>query len=138
MLAEVGETELQAELVRAGREHGVRILGPNIYGYYYTPVNLCATFCTPFTEKGGVALTSQSGGVGMAILGYSRSRRMGVSAIVGLGNKCDVDEDDLLEYFGEDPNTEVIAIHMEDLKDGRAFFEPIATWTNAGDGCGTP
>ena len=121
--AEVGETELQAELVRAGREHGVRILGPNIYGYYYTPMNLCATFCTPFTEKGGVALTSQSGGVGMAILGYSRSRRMGVSAIVGLGNKSDVDEDDLLEYFGQDPNTEVVAIHMEDLKDGRAFFE---------------
>ncbi len=121
--AEIGEWELQSELVRTAREHGVRILGPNIYGYYYTPAKLCATFCTPYTERGGVALVSQSGGVGMAILGYSRSRGMGVSAIVGLGNKTDVDEDDLLEFFGQDPNTQVIAIHMEDLKDGRAFLE---------------
>ncbi len=120
--AETGERELQEELVRLAREHGVRVLGPNIYGYYYTPIDLCATFCTPYNQRGGVALISQSGGIGMAILGYSRSRRMGVSAIVGLGNKSDVGEDDLLEFFGQDPNTEVIAIHMEDLKDGRAFF----------------
>ena len=121
--AETGERELQEELVRLAREHNVRVLGPNIYGYYYTSMDLCATFCTPYNERGGIALVSQSGGVGMAILGYSRSRGMGVSAIVGLGNKCDVDEDDLLEFFGQDPNTEVIAIHMEDLKDGRAFFD---------------
>ena len=121
--AETGERQMQLDLVAAAREHGVRILGPNIYGYYYTHANLCATFCTPYSERGGVALVSQSGGVGMAILGYSRSRRMGVSAIVGLGNKSDVDEDDLLEFFGQDKNTEVVAIHMEDLKDGRAFFE---------------
>ena len=127
--AEIGETEMQGELVRLAREHGVRILGPNIYGYYYTHSSLSATFCTPYGEPGGVALVSQSGGVGMAILGYSRSRRMGVSAIVGLGNKCDVDEDDLLEYFGRDPNTEVVAIHMEDLKDGRAFFEAASRVT---------
>ena len=120
--AETGQGAMQQEMVSLARQHGVRILGPNIYGYYYTPLGLCATFCTPYTERGGVALVSQSGGVGMAILGYSRSRRMGVSAIVGLGNKSDVDEDDLLEFFGEDPNTQVIAIHMEDLKDGAAFF----------------
>ncbi|MCH7552434.1 MAG: CoA-binding protein [Chloroflexi bacterium] len=121
--AETGEIEMQNELAALGREHGVRIMGPNIYGYYYTHAKLCATFCTPYTERGGVALTSQSGGVGMAILGYSRSRRMGVSAIVGLGNKCDIGEADLLEFFGQDPNTEVIAMHMEDLKDGKAFME---------------
>lgn len=121
--AETGNRALQEDLVKAARQHGVRILGPNIYGYYYTHAHLSATFCTPYDQPGGVALVSQSGGVGMAILGYSRSRRMGVSAIVGLGNKSDIDEDDLLEYFGDDPKTEVIAIHMEDLKDGRAFFE---------------
>ena len=121
--AETGQVEMQRELAAQAREHGVRVLGPNIYGYYYTHADLSATFCTPYGERGGVALVSQSGGVGMAILGYSRSRQMGVSAIVGLGNKCDIDEDDLLEYFGEDPLTEVVAIHMEDLKDGRAFFD---------------
>jgi acyl-CoA synthetase (NDP forming) len=59
----------------------------------------------------------------MAIIGFSRSTQMGVSAIVGLGNKSDIDEDDLLTFFEQDPNTQVIAMHVEDLKDGRAFAE---------------
>jgi acyl-CoA synthetase (NDP forming) len=121
--AETGEHELQAEIVAIAERYGVRLLGPNIYGYYSTWQDLCATFCTPYDVKGGVALTSQSGGIGMAILGFARTTRTGVSAIVGLGNKSDLDEDDLLTWFGEDPNTQCIAMHLEDLKDGRAFVE---------------
>ena len=121
--AEVGETEAQDELLAVARKHGVRIMGPNIYGFYYTPSNLCATFCTPYDVKGKTALSSQSGGVGMSIIGYSRSTKMGVSAIVGLGNKSDLDEDDLLTYFEQDDNTDVVAMHAEDLKDGRSFAE---------------
>ncbi|MFZ0141752.1 MAG: acetate--CoA ligase family protein [Aeromicrobium sp.] len=121
--AETGNVELQDEAVAIARKHGVRILGPNIYGYYYTPENLCATFCTPYDVKGGVALSSQSGGIGMAILGFSRSSKMGVSAIVGVGNKSDLDEDDLLTFFEQDDNTNIIAMHLEDLKDGRYFAE---------------
>src|SRR3954467_2739853 len=59
----------------------------------------------------------------MAIIGFSRSAKMGVSAIVGLGNKSDIDEDDLLAFFEQDPNTTIIAQHCQDLKDGRAFAE---------------
>ncbi|MFF0289029.1 acetate--CoA ligase family protein [Streptomyces sp. NPDC005262] len=121
--AETGEQALQDEIVAIGEQYGVRLLGPNIYGYYSTWQDLCATFCTPYDVKGGVALTSQSGGIGMAILGFARSTKTGVSAIVGLGNKSDIDEDDLLTWFGEDPNTQCIAMHLEDLKDGRAFVE---------------
>ncbi|WP_314174301.1 acetate--CoA ligase family protein [Streptomyces winkii] len=121
--AETGEVELQEKIVAIGEKHGVRLLGPNIYGYYSTWHDLCATFCTPYDVKGGVALTSQSGGIGMAILGFARSTSTGVSAIVGLGNKSDLDEDDLLTYFADDPNTKCIAMHLEDLKDGRAFVE---------------
>ena len=98
-------------------------MGPNIYGFYYTPKNLCATFCTAYDVKGKAALSSQSGGIGMAIIGFSRSAKMGVSAIVGLGNKSDIDEDDLLTFFEQDDNTQIIAQHCEDLKDGRAFAE---------------
>jgi acetyl coenzyme A synthetase (ADP forming)-like protein len=119
--AETGNTELQQEIVDIAHRYGIRMLGPNIYGYYYTPQNLCATFCTPYDVKGGVALTSQSGGIGMAILGFARTTKMGVSAIVGLGNKSDVDEDDLLTFFEQDDNTQCVAMHLEDLKDGRAF-----------------
>jgi acyl-CoA synthetase (NDP forming) len=121
--AETGEQALQDEITAIAREYGVRVLGPNIYGYYSTWQDLCATFCTPYDVKGGVALTSQSGGIGMAILGFARTTGTGVSAIVGLGNKSDLDEDDLLTYFGEDPHTECVAMHLEDLKDGRAFVE---------------
>jgi acetyl coenzyme A synthetase (ADP forming)-like protein len=121
--AEVGEQALQDELLGVARKHNVRVMGPNIYGFYYTPQNLCATFCTPYDVKGKVALSSQSGGVGMSIIGFSRTTRMGVSAIVGLGNKSDLDEDDLLTYFEQDDNTQVIAMHCEDLKDGRSFAE---------------
>ena len=121
--AETGNVEGQAELVAIGRKYGVRLMGPNIYGFYYTPKNLCATFCTAFDVKGKAALSSQSGGIGMAIIGFSRSAKMGVSAIVGLGNKSDIDEDDLLTFFEQDDNTQIIAQHCEDLKDGRAFAE---------------
>ncbi|MEU9100158.1 acetate--CoA ligase family protein [Streptomyces sp. NPDC048361] len=121
--AETGEEALQDEIVAIAERHGVRVLGPNIYGYYSTWHDVCATFCTPYDVKGPVALTSQSGGIGMAILGFARSTRTGVSAIVGLGNKSDLDEDDLLTWFGEDPNTQCVAMHLEDLKDGRAFVE---------------
>jgi acetyl coenzyme A synthetase (ADP forming)-like protein len=121
--AETGEVELQNEMLAVARKYNVRVMGPNIYGFYYTPKNLCATFCTPYDVKGKVALSSQSGGVGMSIIGFSRSTKMGVSAIVGLGNKSDLDEDDLLTYFEQDPNTQVMAMHLEDLKDGRSFAE---------------
>jgi acyl-CoA synthetase (NDP forming) len=59
----------------------------------------------------------------MAIIGFSRSAKMGVSAIVGLGNKSDLDEDDLLTFFEQDDNTQIIVQHCEDLKDGRAYAE---------------
>jgi acetyl coenzyme A synthetase (ADP forming)-like protein len=121
--AETGNVAGQTELVEIGRKYGVRLMGPNIYGFYYTPKNLCATFCTAYDVKGKAALSSQSGGIGMAIIGFSRSAKMGVSAIVGLGNKCDIDEDDLLTFFEQDDNTQIIAMHCEDLKDGRAFAE---------------
>jgi len=121
--AETGNVEGQQEIQAIGRKYGVRLMGPNIYGFYYTWKNLCATFCTAYDVKGHAALSSQSGGIGMAIIGFSRSAKMGVSAIVGLGNKSDIDEDDLLTFFEQDDNTQIIAQHCEDLKDGRAFAE---------------
>jgi acetyl coenzyme A synthetase (ADP forming)-like protein len=121
--AETGNVEGQTEIQEIGRKYNIRLMGPNIYGFYYTWKNLCATFCTPYDVKGHAALSSQSGGIGMAIIGFSRSAKMGVSAIVGLGNKSDLDEDDLLTFFEQDDNTQIIAMHCEDLKDGRSFAE---------------
>src|ERR1700734_2580222 len=121
--AETGNIKGQEEIQAIGQKYGIALMGPNIYGFYYTHANLCATFCTAYDVKGSAALSSQSGGIGMAIIGFSRSAKMGVSAIVGLGNKSDIDEDDLLTFFEQDDNTQIIAQHCEDLKDGRAFAE---------------
>jgi acetyl coenzyme A synthetase (ADP forming)-like protein len=121
--AETGNLKGQEEIQAIGQKYGIRLMGPNIYGFYYTHANLCATFCTAYDVKGSAALSSQSGGIGMAIIGFSRSAKMGVSAIVGLGNKSDIDEDDLLTFFEQDDNTQIIAQHCEDLKDGRSFAE---------------
>ncbi|MDO9562764.1 MAG: acetate--CoA ligase family protein [Bradyrhizobium sp.] len=121
--AETGNIAGQEEIQAIGQKYGIRLMGPNIYGFYYTHANLCATFCTAYDVKGSAALSSQSGGIGMAIIGFSRSAKMGVSAIVGLGNKSDIDEDDLLTFFEQDDNTQIIAQHCEDLKDGRSFAE---------------
>ena len=121
--AETGNEEGQHEIQEIGRKYNIRLMGPNIYGFYYTPKNLCATFCTAYDVRGHAALSSQSGGIGMAIIGFSRSAKMGVSAIVGLGNKSDIDEDDLLTFFEQDDDTHIIAQHCEDLKDGRSFAE---------------
>ena len=129
--AEVGEHELQDQALAVARRHNIRLMGPNIYGFYYTHQNLCATFCTPYDQRGSVALSSQSGGVGMAIIGFSRTNQMGVSAIVGLGNKADIDEDDLLTFFEQDDNTQVVAMHVEDLKDGRSFADVASRVTKS-------
>ena len=121
--AETGEEELQHQLQETAREHNVRFIGPNIYGIYYLPENMSAAFTTSYDVVGSTALASQSGGIGMGILGFARSTKLGVAAIVGLGNKADIDEDDLLTFFEQDDNTQCVALHMEDLKDGRSFVE---------------
>jgi acyl-CoA synthetase (NDP forming) len=96
-------------------------MGPNIYILLH-PKNLCATFCTAYDVKNKGALSSQSGSIGMSHRLFAVGK-MGVSAIVGLGNKSDIDEDDLLTFFEQDDNYPIIAQHCEDLKDGRAFAE---------------
>jgi acetyl coenzyme A synthetase (ADP forming)-like protein len=121
--AETGEEELQHQLQETARAHNVRFIGPNIYGIYYLPEKMSAAFTTSYDVVGSTALASQSGGIGMGILGFARSTKLGVAAIVGLGNKADIDEDDLLTFFEQDDNTQCVALHMEDLKDGRSFVE---------------
>src|SRR5256712_14071633 len=91
---------------------------PNIYGFYYTWKNLCATFCTVYDVKGHAALSSQSGGIGMAIIGFSRSAKMGVSAIVGLGNQSDIDDDDLITFFDQEDNTRILVQPRAAVKAG--------------------
>ncbi len=118
---EVGNVELENELVRRARKHGMRVLGPNIFGYVYTPVKLNATFGPRDVIPGNVAFITQSGALGIALMGSTILEGIGISALVSVGNKADIDDADLLEFFDEDPNTSVVLIYMEGVNDGRRF-----------------
>lgn len=120
---EVGKLELERELVSRCRKHGMRLLGPNIFGYVYTPSKLNASFGPSEVLPGRVAFITQSGALGIALMGYSVLEGVGVSSVVSLGNKADIDDADLLEFFEKDPNTSAVLAYIEGLERGRRFVE---------------
>ncbi len=117
--------DLETELLAAAERHGVRFIGPNCIGI----INLENGLATPFMAMGGnigagqVAILTQSGGVGLSYINYLISERIGFSKFVSMGNKLNVDENDLLEYLLEDGNTDIICIYLESLADGRRLME---------------
>ncbi len=120
---EVGNVELEEKIVEIAHKYGMRILGPNIFGYVYTPARINATFGPRDVIPGNIAFISQSGALGIALMGTTILEGLGVSAIISIGNKSDLDDADFLEFFENDPNTSLILIYMEGLKDGRRFME---------------
>jgi acyl-CoA synthetase (NDP forming) len=116
---------LERELVRAAEKGGMRIIGPNTSGIISTPGKFTTTFY-PLGKirQGSVAYLAQTGNFATHTMRWILSaENFGVSRVVGLGNKCDVDDADVIEYFGEDPETRVICMYMEGFKDGRRFVE---------------
>lgn len=117
--SEVGNVELEDRIVKIGREYGIRILGPNIFGYAYTPNNINATFGPLEIEKGNIALISQSGALGIALMGWTIMNEIGLSALFSVGNMADIDVAELSMLLADDPNTRVIAIYLEGIKPGK-------------------
>ncbi|RLF23769.1 MAG: acetyl CoA synthetase, partial [Thermoprotei archaeon] len=120
---EIGNIELEREIVSIARKYGMRLLGPNIFGLFYAPSKLNASFGPRDVLPGNIAFISQSGALGIALMGWTILEGIGLSAIVSVGNKADVEDADLLEYFSEDPETKVILIYMEGVRNGRKFME---------------
>ncbi|ENN95728.1 acetyl CoA synthetase [Methanocaldococcus villosus KIN24-T80] len=117
--SEVGNYELEEEVKNIIKKYGIRVIGPNCLGIMNTHINLNATFSKIFPPKGGVSIVSQSGAVLNAILDIAPLLNIGFSKVVSLGNKIDIQESDLLEYFLEDDDTEIIVLYIEGLKDKR-------------------
>ena len=120
---EVGNVEAERELVRIAREGGFRILGPNIVGICDTVKRVNASFCPSLPLSGDVAFITQSGALAIALIGWTRLKRIGLSDLVSIGNKADINETDLMKFFGKDPHTRVITMYIEGLDDGRKFME---------------
>jgi len=128
--AESGEdgAALQREVVEAARRSGVRVVGPNCQGVNNPYHGLCASWPL-LTERGEIAVISQSGTVGAALMDWASQERLGCSAFVSLGNRCDVDETDLIEYFAQDAHTRAIALYLEGVKDLDRFRRVAAGCT---------
>jgi acyl-CoA synthetase (NDP forming) len=118
--------ELQRQLIETAAAHGVRVIGPNCFGVISTASGLNASLSIGLPRRGGVSLVTQSGAYGMAAYTRSIDDAMGFSKIVALGNKADIDEAELLEFLGRDPETKVIALLLESISDGRRLFETVA------------
>ena len=123
--AEVGAEgrELQDALVEKVRGYGMRMVGPNCMGLLNMDpaVRLNASFSPILPPAGHVALSSQSGALGIAILGLAAERHVGLSTFVSVGNKADVSGNDLLEYWEDDPQTRVILLYLESFGNPRRF-----------------
>lgn len=115
----------QDELVALARASGMRLVGPNCMGLINTAadVQLDGTFAPAWPPAGGVAFSSQSGALGLAILDYARDLGIGVSQFVSVGNKADVSGNDLLEYWEADPTTNVILLYLESLGNPTRFVQ---------------
>lgn len=124
--AELGAegAERQRRLVERARERGVRILGPNCIGVL-NPVDTyvgCPTFNITYSyTPGSIALLSQSGGMAAALFNRAQGRTIGIRTMVSLGNEADIQMGELLDAFVADPQTRVIAIYIEQLRDAERF-----------------
>jgi len=125
--AEVGETSLQEDVAAAGREAGVRLLGPNCLGVF-SPARRLDTFFLPMErlrrpKRGAMAVVSQSGAVLITVLEALARRGIGVSAAVNYGNAIDIDAPEIYDHLADDPDTSVVIAYLESVGNGRRFIE---------------
>ncbi|MEO0091930.1 MAG: acetate--CoA ligase alpha subunit [candidate division WOR-3 bacterium] len=127
---EIGESgaKLEKRVKEIASKHNLSLIGPNCFGLINTDhrVNLFATFGKAVPESGNIAFISQSGAVGVTALEYAEAEGIGLSKFISIGNKADINENDLLEYLRDDEQTKAIILYLEDLVEPRRFLK-IAT-----------
>ena len=135
--SEIGNHQLEEQLVKIAQDAGIRVLGPNCLGVFDSYTGIDTLFlpetkilttgeeivATPRPMPGHMAVVSQSGAFGAAALDYLAGSQLGVSKFVSFGNRCDVDEADMLLYLGQDEKTHSILLYIEGVEDGRKFLE---------------
>src|SRR5579884_1461431 len=117
--------QLERQVGEIARKYGVRVIGPNCLGIMsLSQQNMMnATFLKITPQYGSIALVSQSGAICAATVEDALAQNIGFSKVMSMGNKVDMDENDVLELLAEDPETRVIVMYLEDIHDGRRFME---------------
>ena len=120
--------QLEQEILKLARKLGIRIIGPNCMGVYYPAHGL--SFADRFPkESGSIALASQSGNLSFDLVTTGAMRGLRFSKVISYGNAIDLNESDYLDYFAQDPQTKVIMMYIEGVKDGRRFFDTLRRTT---------
>ncbi|WP_051338553.1 GNAT family N-acetyltransferase [Streptomyces flavidovirens] len=114
---------LQRELVRQARSYGMRIIGPNAFGVINTSeaVRLNASLAPEPPARGRIGLFTQSGAIGIALLSGLYRRGAGLSSFISSGNRADVSGNDFLQYWYDDPDTDVVLLYLESIGNPRKF-----------------
>jgi acetyl coenzyme A synthetase (ADP forming)-like protein len=124
---EIGEKgrQLEERVKAITDKYGMAMIGPNCFGIINThpDVRMNATFGRINPEMGNIAFISQSGAVGGAALEYCEAEGIGLSKFISIGNKADISENELLLYLRDDPQSRVILLYLEDLKDPKTFLQ---------------
>ena len=121
---EVGDHETENKLVEIAEKYNMPFIGPNIFGVVYAPTNLNASFGPADVKPGKLAFITQSGALGIALMGWTITNKIGLSSIISIGNKAQIGESELLEnYLKDDPNTKAILLYVEGLIDGRVSMK---------------
>lgn len=117
--------ELELKLVEAAKRNGVRILGPNCFGLMNVKAGVNSTFSHLLPTAGNISILSQSGAVGSSILDWACANNLGLAKFITFGNKCDVDEADLIPGLVADSETKVIGTYLEGISNGEKFVKEI-------------
>ncbi|MGC8782255.1 MAG: acetate--CoA ligase family protein, partial [Anaerolineae bacterium] len=120
---------LEEAMVAAGRRYGMRIMGPNGIGVIDTHTPLNTTFVPGMPPAGHIGFVSQSGALCGSIIDWTIGQRIGFSRLLSVGNEADINESDLLPALAADPNTRVILLYLEDVKDGPRFVAALRAAT---------
>jgi acyl-CoA synthetase (NDP forming) len=125
---ETGEQgrRLEAELVGVADEVGMLLAGPNGQGLVSTGARLCAQMVAPYPPPGRISVASQSGNLLSSFCHYASMTGVGISKAISCGNSAQLTIDDYVDYFADDPETAVIFVYLEGVRDGRRFFERVA------------
>ena len=114
--SEIGNTELEKQVINIAKEANIKLLGPNSYGLINPYQKLNTTYFEGSLKQGAIAFISQSGAIGSVVLDTETR----LSGFVSIGNSAQLDFSDFIEYYSKDKNTKVITIYLESLKKGES------------------
>jgi acetyl coenzyme A synthetase (ADP forming)-like protein len=120
-IGEAGE-KLARDVLAVARKYSVRMLGPNTMGFKNPIDNLDASFAFGMPACGKISVVSQSGALSIGMIYHAILEKIGLSKVIGVGNKLDIDEADLIEYLHYDKNTDIIAMYLESVSNGKKFL----------------